>query len=532
MSHNEPMTRRDLLKIIGYGAGASVMYQAMSTMGFAAGLSPAVKMDLKGAPKGTTILILGAGVAGLSAAYELRKAGYKVKILEFQNRPSGRAWSIYGGDRHTDTNGVTQACQFDQGMFLNAGAWRIPYHHQNVLNYCQELGVKLDPFVQINFNAYLHSEKGFGGKPQRYRDVFSDFNGQISELLAKATHANQLDQKISRQDKEILLEALKSHGALNNDYTYSKGIASSNRRGYAKTLGGGLSGGPITTQPLALKDILDSRIWQSMSYHFNHMFQQTMFEPRGGMEMIGRAFANQLKGVIQYHAEITDIKQSEQGVEVSYKDHSRGGQMRTESAQWCVCTIPLPMLRRMNLEVGPKLKTAIDTPAYDPTVKVGAQYKRRFWEQDEAIYGGMTLTDMPNTHIAYPCVADDYFSKGKGIVLNGYMSGPTGQTFTDMSLQERNRVALSYVAKVHPQAPQEFDNGYSTAWAKVPWIRGGYTQWTDTQREQHYRNLCDIDGRIVLAGEHASYMNGWLEGAITSSLDAITRLHQKIVQTR
>ena len=67
------------------------------------------------------------------------------------------------------------------------------------------------------------------------------------------------------------------------------------------------------------------------------------------------------------------------------------------------------------------------------------------------------------------------------------------------------------------------------AWHRVPWTLGCFGVWTDEARATHYDNLCALDGRIVLAGEHASYMRGWQEGAVTSALDAIGRLHQRVV---
>ena len=61
----------------------------------------------------------------------------------------------------------------------------------------------------------------------------------------------------------------------------------------------------------------------------------------------------------------------------------------------------------------------------------------------------------------------------------------------------------------------------------MPWTQGCFGIWTEESRATHYKNLCQMDGRIVLAGEHASYIGGWQEGGITSSIDAITRLHQR-----
>ena len=76
----------------------------------------------------------------------------------------------------------------------------------------------------------------------------------------------------------------------------------------------------------------------------------------------------------------------------------------------------------------------------------------------------------------------------------------------------------------------EFENGISVAWHRSPFTLGCAGDWTDAARKQHYDNLCRIDGRIVLAGEHASYIPAWQEGAILSSLDAIGRLHKRVVQ--
>ena len=144
-------------------------------------------MDLQSAPKGASVLILGAGLAGMCAAYELRNAEYRVQILEFNDRAGGRNWTVRGGDRITELGGLTQECGFDKDLYLNPGPWRIPYHHRAMLHYCKRLGVPLEPFAQVNYNAYLHSSRAFGGKPQRYREIKADYQGHVAELLSKAT---------------------------------------------------------------------------------------------------------------------------------------------------------------------------------------------------------------------------------------------------------------------------------------------------------------------------------------------------------
>ena len=101
-------SRRDLLRMIGVTAGSAAMYQAMSSMGFAADSPYRGPIDLQGAPAGASVLILGAGIAGMCAAFELRNAGYQVQVLEFNGRAGGRNWSLRGGDSYTELGGLTQ----------------------------------------------------------------------------------------------------------------------------------------------------------------------------------------------------------------------------------------------------------------------------------------------------------------------------------------------------------------------------------------------------------------------------------------
>src|SRR6202140_2341556 len=102
------VSRRELLSLIGAVSGSAAMYHAMTSLGFASdsGYKGPIKLD--GNPKGASILILGAGLAGMTAALELRKAGYQVRILEFNGRPGGRNWTLRGGDTITGPGGARQ----------------------------------------------------------------------------------------------------------------------------------------------------------------------------------------------------------------------------------------------------------------------------------------------------------------------------------------------------------------------------------------------------------------------------------------
>src|SRR5471030_1284426 len=216
--------------MIGLVAGSAAMYHAMTEMALADTSTFKGPIKLSPPPPGTSVLILGAGVAGMVAAMELRDAGYKVQVLEYNGRPGGRNWSLYGGDTYTELGGFTQKVGFDPGQYINPGPWRLPYHHQGILHYVNRLGVALEPFTQVNFNAYVHSTEAYGGKPQRYREVQADFHGQIAELLSKTTKQGALDQAVTQQDREILMVALQNWGALDDSHEYAKGLEAGERR--------------------------------------------------------------------------------------------------------------------------------------------------------------------------------------------------------------------------------------------------------------------------------------------------------------
>jgi monoamine oxidase len=521
------LSRRQLLRMIGVTAGNAAMYQAMSSLGFAEDSPYRGPIDLQGAPRNTSVLILGAGLAGMTAAYELRNAGYRVQVLEFNARPGGRNWSLRGGDTYTELGGLTQHCQFDQDLYINPGPWRIPYHHRGILNYCKRLGVPLEAFVQINYNAYLHSSRAFGGKPQRYREIKADYQGQVAELLAKTTRQQALDASVSREDQEKLLASLRDWGALDKTYAYVPGDASSDRRGYKKAPGGGMSARPIPSEPIGLSDLLDSKLWQGIYSGDTFDLQTPLFQPVGGMGRIGDALGRELGPLIRYHARVTDIHQDARGISVQYEDMLSPGSQLTASSDWCLCTIPLSILAQIPMNVGPAMAAAIAAVPYASAVKVGLQFKRRFWEEDDDIYGGITYTDLPITNIGYP--SSGYHSAGKGVLLGAYIYGVDAMEFTAMAPPERVQKAVDYGSQIHPQYREEFDNGVAVAWHRSPFAMGCYGMWNSDTRARHYDDLCQIDQRIALAGEHASYLPGWQEGAITSALDAIERLHRRIV---
>jgi len=184
------------------------------------------------------------------------------------------------------------------------------------------------------------------GVPQRIRDIKTDFQGQISELLAKATQQGKPGRsRLERgpRDPDAGVEVMGRAGRQLR--AYKANLISADFRGYAKDPGGGLNAVPIPGEPIDLSDILKSRLWRYLQSFALHAFQTTMFQPVGGMDMIGKAFAREVGNVIRYDAKVTRIQQDDRGVTVTYTDLKAPATPQQAKADWCVCTIPLSILR-------------------------------------------------------------------------------------------------------------------------------------------------------------------------------------------
>ena len=520
------MSRRDLLRMIGQTAGAGAMYQAMSSLGFARESDYTGPIKLSAAPHNTSVVILGAGMAGLVAAYELQHAGYQVKVLEYNHRAGGRSWTLRGGDEYTELGGFKQKCEFDPGLYINPGPWRIPYHHHAMLDYAKRLKVPLEPFTQINYNAYLHSPTAFGGKPQRLRHVRTDYHGHVAELLGKAVNGGQLDVELTPEDKQKLLESLRNWGALDSKYRYAASQMVSECRGYDVDPGGGLMQKPVPSTPIPRGELLQSGLWRYLVTGFDYDLNPSLFQPVGGMDRIANALYREIAPLVHFDAKVVKIDQDERGVTITHVDARGRGTSTQTKADWCICTIPLSILSEIDIKVGAAMSTAIQAVPYEASVKVGLQFKRRFWEEDERIYGGISFTDLPIQQISYPVAGMN--QPGKGVLLGAYVWGANAYEFTAMTPQQRVQKAVELGAQIHPQYRSEFENGISVAWHRSPFTQGCFANWPDDIREKHYENLCQIDGRIALAGEHASRIPAWQEGAVLSALDAIQRMHARI----
>ena len=509
----QSVTRRGFINLVGRLGGAAAAFETMAAMG----LLP-VPQSYAGPPelaprsgRGTHVAILGAGIAGMTVAFELARVGYRCTILEARSRAGGRNWTLRHGDSVEETDS-RQRCAFTPGaeMYLNAGPARIPQQHQALLGYCRQFGVALEPIVNENRNAFFQSDPDFGGKPVRQRQFISSSRGYIAELLARAIDRHALDERLSADDRERILAMLRGFGALDQDYRFT----GSARLGYSDWPGAGDDRGSQLA-PLALSDLLGSPF---KDYQLNWSeqidFAPTMLQPKGGMDRIAKAFEARVRPMLRFGAAVTAIKRTGDGVRILYR-HGPDKVPHALRADYCICTIPLSVLRDIEIEVSPEFKRAIAAPDYAAAVKIGFEAKRRFWEEDEQIYGGISWTTDDATQIWYPSTN---FHGATGILLGAYVwSDAAEQRMGALRPAERIAAALASGAKLHPSYARDLRHGISVAWGKVPFNRGSWVQWRRESRAAAYDTLVRGEPPIYLAGEHLSHVPSWQEGAVLSA---------------
>lgn len=516
------VTRREFLYRAAMVGGSALLLNTMNAWGMGIASQAVAPPQLSGSGKGKKVVILGAGLAGMTAAYELSRLGYDCQVLEARQFAGGRCQSARKGFVLQELGGETQHCKFDQGQYINHGPWRIPLDHQSTLYYTRQFDVPLEVMVNENDHAFVYMEDAGPLSKQRLRgaQLKADMRGHVSELLAKSVKGRLLDQQLTQDDQMLLLDYLKHEGALEGAELQYKGRSG---RGYAVNPGAGLVAG-TPSDPLGFRDLLAAKVGKVYSAVQDFPMHGTMFQPVGGMDQIAKAFEKRVRRHIRYGAEVQTIRQNAEQVLVTYKDAH--GKVSTIGADYCLCTIPLSVLRMIDTDFTDKFKAAIRGVAYAPVGKIGLQMNRRFWEEDERIYGGHVLTDLKaiNT-ISLP--SSGWQSK-KGVVLGYYHYALDAIEVSALSPAERAQFALDAGEKIFPGAYRSsFENAFSVAWHRVQYNLGGWAEWTDDGRKDAYPTLLEGEGRVMLAGEHLSYLTGWQAGAIESAWQQIEKIHRR-----
>ena len=512
------ITRRELIERVGAAGGFGAAFVTMQGLGLLPGASAVAELPEPGTNigPGARVVVLGAGIAGLVAAYELQRTGFEVVVLEARQRPGGRNWTLRGGDRVVEIGHQAQTCQFDDGLYFNPGAARIPSQHTGILAYCRELGVQLEVFINANRSALYQDDTAFDGQPIVSRRLRHDLTGHVSELLVKALASDVLDGEVNEADRARLSAFLRVHGALDRSGAY-RGSTRSGLEPDAE--------GRRPLEPLDLGALLRSRYWHWHLY-FEETFEQqaTMLQPVGGMDRIAMAFARALGDNIRFGREVVGIRKREAGVRVVHR--AGEGEDRVElAADYCVCTLPLPVLGAVSTDLSIPVRRAIAEARYAGAFKLAWQADRRFWEEDHGIYGGISWTTRPITQIWYPSHG---FHAARGVLLGAYAFDPGARAFGAAPPARRFAAAREGALALHPQFATEVSRPVSVAWRNIPYSRGAFANWTADQRARLLPVLEREDERIFLAGEHLSEWTAWQEGAVQSAHRVVAALHERV----
>jgi len=537
MQPKEPkIARREFLASVGKAVGGSAMLRAMAALGIGTSLSACgsssaaqVSSPVPSPPPpppgvmaarpgdwpvnvgvGSSVVILGAGIAGMTAALEMKKLGYTCTLLEAQAAAGGRNKTIRAGDVVNEIDS-SQMCQFDldDDMYFNAGPSRIAHHHEFLLGYCRDFGIALETFTNDNRGAWLHSPTAFNGQPQIAKQVMADTRGNIARLLATAINQNALDQELSAADKANILQMLRIFGDLDQGFNYN----GTPRAGFPGQMNAGSRQRGQLLTSLQLQELVADVFWELRS-SFSQGFDQqpTMLQPVGGMDRIARAFESRVLADAVFEAVVTEIRKTANGARVVYDDVF--GTPTTIDADFCIVTIPASVLASIPNDFSAGHQTEISNFNYTSSVKVAFQ-SRRFWEQDHNIYGGISWTDQDITQIWYPNYG---FGQANGIIQGAYaFAGPPGDNFTNQTPAQRINSTLAQASNVHAEFGGEAGRGISVAWKKMPFQLGA---WGNSSPGV----LLTPDGNIVFAGEHLSILQGWQEGAILSAYEAIDQV--------
>jgi monoamine oxidase len=501
------LTRRQLLSLVGTAGGSAALYGISAALGVVPRQSIAAPLGLSRVSSKRKVLILGAGVAGLTAAFELTKLGYQVEILEASGRIGGRSLTLRHGDV-VDEVGNRQVCQFDKEphLYMNAGPARIPAYHENILAYCSELGVELQNYNNFNPAAWAQFDQINSGVRVRQRELQTDARGFIAELLSKSISEKWLDDLIDGIDGDRLMEFLTKFGDLDGDRKYT----GSPRSGYSNN---GLLAEGILKQPNGLDEIVSSDYWRLGMNFALAASQLSVLVPVGGMDKIVQAFAERLgPKVIHLDKQVESIQTDDTGVTVRYWD---AGTIRTSRADYCLNSIPGVLLEGITNNFDAEFKSKLKSRPRGKLTKIGFQMNERFWEK-EGIFGGNSWTGQDITQIMYPSHGHQ---KRKGVLIGGYIfSGKINDKVVAMTSGQRLEMAKRQGEKVHPGYASYVDSGVSVAWYRMKHFLGC------TARKVSHEDLHVLQtpqGRHRLIGDQVTHHTGWQESAVLSAHQAL-----------
>jgi monoamine oxidase len=433
---------------------------------------------------------MGAGLAGLSAAYELSQAGHNVIILEARTRPGGRVFTIRE--------------PFADGLYAEAGAMQVFDSHLWTMKYIKLFGLDIDPIKPSNLSSivYIQSKRiqvapgksvawplALSADEQKLgqRELWEKFVVPVLGEVKEAEGLEDVPGSLRKYDRITFSEFLRGRGA-------SPAAVALFKIGLPAGLGDG-------ADAVSALDLLREAVHRED--------RKQSFTIRGGTDQLAKAFAARLSENITFGAPVIAIEQSGDGVKVVCL---QAGRQRIFSGDRLVCAVPFSVLK--SVRVSPRFsrqkQLAIERLEYTSVARVYLQTRKRFW-LDEGLSGNAS-TDLPVMLVLERSINQP----GPRGILESYMAGPQARRVTAMRNGERIRTTLEGIKLVYPDVPNYFEGGAAKCWDNDEWARGAYAWFRPGQMSALLPHIARAEGRIHFAGEHASTSPGWMQGALES----------------
>ncbi|MGW5556931.1 flavin monoamine oxidase family protein [Micromonospora sp. NPDC003944] len=456
-----------------------------------------------------TIAVLGAGVAGLVAAYELVRRGHRVVVLEADSRVGGRIFT------HRFADGA--------GPLVELGAMRIPSDHDLTLRYIDELGLtdQLRPFTNVLTDPDNLLRVGTQFVPAR--SAAEALIRETAEYCPGAAHRSEALLFVGWMHAMVRALAPREQREIM-------------RADLASLLGavGGLDVTPFLRDGRA--DIIAAFRWHpelraACSHRMKGVlddilrrFSTEMVCLPLGMDQLPNGLAGLLPGRIHLRHEVTAIEVRPEGVTVGLATE-RGRTAVTYPA--VLCTLPFSVLRNLPLRGldADKVET-IKRLDYGSATKVGLLSAQAFWNRHRTVGGGSA----PGGSIRqtyYPTPITD--PAGGAALLASYTIAEDADQLGRLSAEERHRVVVDELAAMHPElrAAGMIQDVVSVAWGEGRWSRGCAAVrhgLTDAELKQEVAQAVRAQHGLFFAGEHCSATPAWIQAGIETALSAVQQI--------